>query len=626
MKKLFINGILVNIDVRKSLGKGMEADVYRVGDKAVKIFKGPTHSDLLTDFDRESARVKIEEHQQKLRMFPKGLPPRVVVPIDLVQDQSGKIVGYTMRLVDNPTQARAFSEVAERAKGLDPNQIVSFMLDLHGTVGGLHSKGVVIGDFNDLNILASGPEAYVIDADSFQYGQFFCRMYTEEFVDPRLCDPDGNSPVLRGYHDDDSDWYAYHAMLFKLMLCVGPFGGVYRPSKRRDAILHTQRPLKGVSVFNPEVIYPKKAVHFRFLSDDILHHFQGVFEKGVRSEFPKTLLAGVRWTTCQSCGALHARRSCPDCQVAPPAAIKETIETRGRIKSTTVFRKSSVRILHASMQGGILRFLYAEGGKFYREDRSAVCCGNPDPGMRFRIFADDTVIGRGSSAVIVRKNGAPVQLVVDQFSNTLMFEASAAGVFWQQGGSILRGNALGYGYEPDRIGQVLEGQTVFWVGDQFGVGFYRAGEINVSFVFDAKGRSLNDSVVLPKVGGQLVGAKCCFGPERAALLYAFKDGPKVTNRCVMLKQTGEVVGVAEAAEGDGSWLSSIAGKCVVGDSVLSATDDGIVKVDFSGGSATKETRFEGSDAFVDSACHLFAARDGLYCVGSGKVSLLQMRG
>ena len=205
-----------------------------------------------------------------------------------------------------------------------------------------------------------------------------------------------------------------------------------------------------------------------------------------------------------------------------------------------------------------------------------------------------------------------------------MFEASEAGVFWQQSGAILRNNKLGMEYDPDRIGQVLEGQTLFWVGTQFGVGFYRAGEISVSFVFDASSGSLNDSVQLPKFGGQIVGAKCFFGQNRAVMVVSHKDGPKVMNRCVLLKSGGEVVGIAEATEGDGSWLSAISGKCVVGDSVLSATDDGIIKVDFSGGTAARETRFEGSEAFVDSGSHLFAAKDGLYCVGSSKVSLLQI--
>jgi hypothetical protein len=624
--KLFINGIPVNVDVRKSLGKGMEADVYKLGDKAVKVFKAPDHPDLFTDTDREAARHKIEEHQTKLPQFPKGLPSRVVVPADLVKDQFGKIVGYVMRMVDSPMQARSFSQVPERMSGLDPNRGVRAFLDLHSTVAGLHTSRVVIGDFNDLNILVTpSDESYVIDADSFQYGQFPCRMYTEEFVDPKLCDPSGNAPVLRDHHNPDSDWYAYTAMLFKTLLCIGPFGGVYRPTKKKDQMLHTQRPLRGVSVFNPDVIYPKRAVHFRVLPDPILDYFVKAFEKGQRGEFPKSLLASVRWTKCQACGLEHARQSCPDCKAAmPAAAVKERIEVKGSIKSTMTF-KTSGRIVYATIQEGIIRWLYNENGKFWREDRTSIANGTADPNMRFRISGDTTIIGNSGTVIVLQRDKPPTQLAVSQFQDSFaMFDASSAGIFWEHDGSIVRGHSMGLEYSPEKVGQVLDGQTIFWVGEQFGVGFYRAGELCMNFVFDTKAKTLNDSVQIPKVGGQLVGTRCVFGGNRAALLFSFKDGTKVRNRCVVLKSSGEVVGIAEADEGDGSWLSSIRGKCIIGDSVMSATDDGIIKVDFAGGADVKETRFDGSENFVDSGCTLLAAKDGLCCVSDKEIRILQV--
>ena len=111
--------------------------------------------------------------------------------------------------------------------------------------------------------------------------------------------------------------------------------------------------------------------------------------------------------------------------------------------------------------------------------------------MKYRVFGNTTIIGKGSSVFVIQKDKPPVQLSVDQYrGHTCVFNASASGIFWEQGGFIVRGNKLGLEYEPDRIGQVLEGQTLFWVGDNFGVGFYRAGEINVSFVFDAKGKGI----------------------------------------------------------------------------------------------------------------------------------------
>lgn len=624
--RLFINGNPISIDVKKTIGKGMEADVYQFQDKAIKIFKTPNHPDLLTDMDRLAAKNKIAEHQQKLPNFPKDLPDRVVAPIDLVTNSSGAIAGYTMKMVNNPVQARVFSQIGARANGLDPNQVVSSFKDLHNTVNGLHLKQIVIGDFNDLNILISGNDAYVIDADSFQFTGFPCRMYTEEFVDPRLCDPNANTPFLVQMHDSTSDWYSYSVMLFKLLLCVNPFGGVYKPAKKKDIILHTQRSLRGISVFNPEVVYPKKAIPFRVLPDDLLDYFQNTFDHGKRMDFPQKLLGNVVWKTCSVCGLIHARANCPDCKLATPiAAIKERIEVKGRIKSIMSFATSG-HILHSAIQNDKLLWVYSEGEKFYREDRFSICNGKPEVDMKYRVFGNTTIIGKGSSVFVIQKDKPPVQLSVDQYrGHTCVFNASASGIFWEQGGFIVRGNKLGLEYEPDRIGQVLEGQTLFWVGDNFGVGFYRAGEINVSFVFDAKGKGISDSITLPPIGGQLISAKCIFSPNRAAMLYSFKDGSKTTNRCVLIKSNGDVIGMAESEEGDGSWLSSVGGKCIVGDSIMSATDDGLMQIDFTGGTVSKETNFDGSESFVDSGSHLFACSSGLYCVGDKKVSLLQLQ-
>ena len=46
----------------------------------------------------------------------------------------------------------------------------------------------------------------------------------------------------------------------------------------------------------------------------------------------------------------------------------------------------------------------------------------------------------------------------------------------------------------EAIGEVLEGQTRFWVGPAFGLGFYRAGAFSVAFTFDAMKSGINDSL------------------------------------------------------------------------------------------------------------------------------------
>ena len=98
------------------------------------------------------------------------------------------------------------------------------LLALHDAIAGLHAAGVVIGDCNDLNVLVDGRRVHLIDVDSYQFGGFACPMFSERFVDPRLCDAQQLVPVRP--HDADSDWFAFAVMVFRSLLGVGPWGGV----------------------------------------------------------------------------------------------------------------------------------------------------------------------------------------------------------------------------------------------------------------------------------------------------------------------------------------------------------------------------------------------------------------
>ena len=45
-------------------------------------------------------------------------------------------------------------------------------------------------------------EAYVIDTDSFQFADYFCRMFTVKFLDPLLCDTKANEISLAHPHHE----------------------------------------------------------------------------------------------------------------------------------------------------------------------------------------------------------------------------------------------------------------------------------------------------------------------------------------------------------------------------------------------------------------------------------------
>src|SRR3989338_7033947 len=247
---VYLKGKRIRLTPNMLVGQGGEADIYNIGNgQVLKVYKPPTHPDFAGMPElQKAASARLNEHQKKLRQFPRGLPDTVITPQELVTDKTGAtIVGYTMRFID---QAEVLARLNERSfRSQVPSQITKErVIDLHHTVSKVHKLGVVIADFNDLNALMKGDKVYLVDADSMQFGPYFSLLYTEKFVDPLLCDANAVRPILITPHNTDSDWYAYAVMLMEAFLMVDPYGGVYRP-KGKPTIVHTSRPLKRITVF-----------------------------------------------------------------------------------------------------------------------------------------------------------------------------------------------------------------------------------------------------------------------------------------------------------------------------------------------------------------------------------------
>lgn len=630
-----VSGHRVSVDPKASIGKGGEADVFDLGGGTVlKLWKAPDHPDYAgLPTEQEAARERLETHQKKLRELPRDLPEGVVGPIDLATDRSGKrLVGFTMRHVQGAEVLLRYAEPAARRAGLSPADAISALRDLHRVVGALHARGLVIGDFNDLNVLVQGGRAFLIDADSVQFGAFLCRVYTERFVDPRLCDPALPRPVPRRPHDAESDWYAFAVMLFATLACVGPHGGVFRPADPAKRVAQSARSLQRITVFHPEVVYPKPALPLSSLPDDLLGELEQVFVHDRRGPFPRVLLEDLRVSRCTRCGAEHARAVCPRCVLTAGPAKKQTTVVRGRVTATRVFETRGA-IVFAAMQDGALAWITHEGDRYLREDGAEILRGPLDPSLGFALQGRLTLIGRGAEVAVLAPGRAPERLAVDVFQGRPVLVANARRRFWSRGGVLFRGapgdassaNDLAARLaSAERIGEVLAGQTRLWVGPRFGLGFYRAGAISVAFVFGAERGGLTDTVKLPFLPGEIVGATAVFDHDRAFVLLAAQHRGRTVHQCVCVGAGGEVEAAAEATRDDGSWLGALGGKCAAGGFLLAATDDGVVRVEPRGGALVETRRFPDTEPFVDPASRLFASPSGLWAASDREIHELRI--
>jgi hypothetical protein len=318
---VWIDGERFELAPAALVGQGGEAEVYDLGDgRVVKWWKPADHADYDGLPDAQAAAVqRLAERPAKLRALPGRLPAAVVAPagLALAAKRSTQVVGYVMPKVAGEPLC-SYGEVRwRRAHPVAGDDVVAALLALHDAIAALHRAGVVIGDCNDLNVLVDGRRVHLIDVDSYQFGGFTCPMFSERFVDPRLCDAQQLVPVRP--HDTDSDWFAFAAMALRTLLGVGPWGGVAKscpPGARAS---------RRKSVLGDDIVYPRAARSPGILPDEMFATFRAIFERDERGMFPRTQLERLRLRPCPSCGEEHARSRCPACHAAiarPPDIIR----------------------------------------------------------------------------------------------------------------------------------------------------------------------------------------------------------------------------------------------------------------------------------------------------------------
>lgn len=616
--EVYLNQKRIKVNPKNAIGKGGEADIYDLKNgKVLKLFKTADHPDYqLLPQEQLAAQARLSIHQQKLPAFPQNLPARVIKPETLATDKQGMILGYAMPFLQNTVPLLKYSDRNYRnTNGLSQQFVTNLFRDLHETVLKIHQANVTIGDFNDLNLLVSQNQVNLIDADSFQFKQFLCQVFTARFVDPILCDRSVNQPILNSPYNPESDWYAFTVMLMQSLLYVDPYGGVYKPKSPTAMIPHSARPLQRISIFHPDVRYPKPAIPYQVLSDDLLQHFHNCFQKDWRSTFPQSLLESMHWTKCHQCGIEHLRTTCPIC--TPLIAIVPSTTARGagdegKCKVLHIFQTEGV-ILQVALQNNSLNYLYHANHEFKREDNTVLLSGELDANIQFAIFGKSTIIAKQGKALTLTQ-GQTQAIAAD------LIRANSFSRYWIDNGQLLRDGKLGAEY----IGDILEGQTQFWIGETFGFGFYRAGSICVAFTFDAKRSGIGDRLNIPPIQGELIDANCVFSNELCWFFTITQEQGNIIHRVSVLRPNGELLATRAVQKGDLAWLTNIHGGSAIANWLFVPTDEGISRVEVNNGQIMITKTFPETEPYVDSGCSLIVGSQGIYVIHAQKILQLQL--
>jgi tRNA A-37 threonylcarbamoyl transferase component Bud32 len=323
-RTVWVDGERHKLEPSALLGQGGEAEVYDLGDgRVVKWWKPAEHPDFEgMPAAQDAAKERIAIGASKLRALP-ALPAGVVAPAGLaLAKKAGPVVGYVMPRVSGVPLHSYGEPKWRRDNVVDGGDVVAALLALHDAIAGLHHAGIVVGDCNDLNVLVDGRRVHMIDVDSYQFGAFGCSMFSERFVDPRLCDAQVLVPVKP--HDQASDWFAFASMAFRTLLGVGPWGGVHQPKDIATRCPPTLRALQRLWVLAKDVVYPRAARPVGVLPDELVDVFRAIFESDQRGVFPRVELERLRLRRCSTCGEEHGRVRCPACTTVahlPPAVV-----------------------------------------------------------------------------------------------------------------------------------------------------------------------------------------------------------------------------------------------------------------------------------------------------------------
>ena len=359
-RELWIDGKRTRLAPAALLGQGGEAEVYDLGDgRVAKWWKPPAHPDFEGLPDAQAAAIRrLAEQPAKLRALPGNLPAAVVAPCGLAfgDKAASKVVGYVMPKVAGVALHRYGEPRWRRDHAIAGDDVVAALLALHDAIAGLHRAGVVIGDCNDLNVLVDGRRVHLIDVDSYQFGGYACPMFSERFVDPRLCTANPGLAPERP-HDEDSDWFAYAAMAFRSLLGVGPWGGVHQPTDPAKRCPPAARALRRISVYSPDVVYPRTARPLAIVPDELADLLRAIFDCDRRGVFPRAALERLRLRACTTCGDEHARVRCPSCQAqahVPPAVVHGRLRWQTIAASDVAFGYELGRTTPVALDGGAL--------------------------------------------------------------------------------------------------------------------------------------------------------------------------------------------------------------------------------------------------------------------------------
>ncbi len=204
-----------DVTLEKKIGEGGEGSVHTIAE----------HSRIVAKLYSQKNRTMA--HEKKLhRLLNKRIDPKeakaqgIALPIDILIDAKGGFVGYLMPMIEGVPLKNAFfsrRRLETRFPDADRKTLVQFALHFVAQLEYLHSKNILVGDINPLNIMVdlhNPARGWLIDTDSFQVDNLPCPVGTDIFTPPNLQGRNFKS-LLRSIDDEH---FSAAIMIFMILM------------------------------------------------------------------------------------------------------------------------------------------------------------------------------------------------------------------------------------------------------------------------------------------------------------------------------------------------------------------------------------------------------------------------
>jgi len=233
----------INIDPAKEINQGGEGVVYEIDSSTVaKIYH---------------AGIKPID-PSKFRFLSSLDPNYFVAPIELLYNDKGIVIGYTMAYINQQEffpLSNIYSKKFCSNHGIDKKVKMKIIEKLISAVNYAHKENVVIGDLNPYNILVNDKGVVkFIDTDSYQ---------TPGSVHSDRLLEDVRDYYYGGKVSKDSDFFALSVLSFNMLAFLHPFKGMHAQYKKlADRMIHKLPVFIGSDIKAPKCYEPIQDPNF----------------------------------------------------------------------------------------------------------------------------------------------------------------------------------------------------------------------------------------------------------------------------------------------------------------------------------------------------------------------------